>query len=152
MSIYDYDNDFLHYECSEQERSNKGQVWTPYSVIETMMDKLDPAIWKDETKTALDPTMGAGNIVIGILYRRIVENKQDPVKALSNTYGIELDQPTLDYAKKRIAKFMANFTKDDVTSILDHNFVCSDFFEWDLKNWCKKTSTEPFGDFSKWFC
>ena len=138
MTIYDYDNDFAHYECDETARKKMGQVWTPYSIIEKMMDKLDNEIWKDEKKTALDPTMGAGNIVIGILYRRIVENKQDPIVALKNTYGVELDQDTLNYAKERIKKFMSHFTKTNVTKIIDHNFVCSDIFEWDCENWCKK--------------
>ena len=142
MSIYDYDNDFAHYECDETARKKMGQVWTPYSIIEKMMEKLDNEIWKDEKKTALDPTMGAGNIVIGILYRRIVENKQDPLVALRNTYGVELDQDTLNYAKERIKKFMSHFTKTNVTKIIDHNFVCSDIFEWDCENWCKKQTEE----------
>ena len=142
MTIYDYDNDFAHYECDEAARKKMGQVWTPYSIIEKMMDKLDNEIWKDEKKTALDPTMGAGNIIIGILYRRIVENKQDPLVALRNTYGVELDQDTLNYAKERIKKFMSHFTKTNVTKIIDHNFVCSDIFEWDCENWCKKQTEE----------
>ena len=142
MTIYDYDNDFAHYECDEAARKKMGQVWTPYSIIEKMMDKLDNEIWKDEKKTALDPTMGAGNIIIGILYRRIVENKQDPIVALKNTYGVELDQDTLNYSKERIKKFMSHFTKTDVTNIIDHNFVCSDIFEWDCENWCKKQTEE----------
>ena len=138
MSIYDYDNDFAHYECDETARKKMGQVWTPYSIIEKMMDKLDKTIWLDEHKTCLDPTMGAGNIIIGILYRRIVENKQDPIAALRNTYGVELDQDTLNYAKERIKKFMSHFTHEDLTKIVDHNFVCSDIFEWDCENWYKK--------------
>ena len=138
MTIYDYDDDFAHYECDEAARKKLGQVWTPYSVVVQLMDKLDKTIWQDERKTCLDPTMGSGNIVIGILYRRIVENKQDPLVALQNTYGVELDQSTLTYAKERIKKFMCHFTKSPVTKIIDHNFVCSDIFEWDCENWCKK--------------
>lgn len=138
MSIEQYDTDFAHYECNKEERKKLGQVWTPYSIIERMMNKLDDSIWEDENKTALDPTMGAGNIVIGILYRRIVEHKQDPIKALSNTYGVELEERTLNYAKERIKKFMKHFTDKDVTDILEHNFVCSNIFDWDLENWCKK--------------
>ena len=145
MSIYDYDNDFTHYECNEKDGKKLGQVWTPYSVIEKMMDKLDEEIWKDENKTALDPTMGAGNIIIGILYRRIVECGQNPVKAISNTYGVELDPKTLNYAKERIKSFMAHFTVVDksLNDIIDHNFICSDIFKWDVENWCrKKTEAE----------
>ena len=149
MTIYDYDNDFAHYECDEKERSKLGQVWTPYRTIVYMMDKAGTiddksSIWYNETKTNLDPTMGAGNIIIAMLYRRIVEYGQDPLKALKNTYGVELDQKTLDYAHKRIEKFMAQFTnsKKKVHEIIKHNFVCSDIFKWDIENWCPKKSEE----------
>lgn len=138
MTIYDYDNDFAHYECDDAARKKMGQFWTPYSVIEQLMDKLDKTIWLDEHKTALDPTMGAGNIIIGILYRRIVENKQDPIVALKNTYGVELESATCEYAKNRLAKFMKNFTDEDCSEIINHNFVCSDIFEWDIEKWQTK--------------
>ena len=142
-TIYDYDNDFAHYELNEKERKKLGQVWTPYSIIEKMMDKVEPSHWKDETRTQLDPTMGTGNIIIAMLYRRIVENKQDPLKALKNTYGVELEPATCEYARKRIEKFMAHFTKSKkVHEIVQHNFVCSDIFKWDIEKWCPKKSEE----------
>lgn len=141
-TIYDYDNDFAHYELDEKERKKLGQVWTPYIIIKMMMDKVAPSHWMDETKTNFDPTMGTGNIVIAMLYRRIVEYGQDPLKALKNTYGVELDQKTLEYAHKRIEKFMKNFTNEDCSKIIEHNFVCSDIFKWDVENWCPKKSEE----------
>ena len=87
MTIYDYDNDFAHYESDKETQKSLGQIWTPYNIIEMMMDKAGTidnksSIWYDETKTNLDPTMGTGNIIIAMLYRRIVECKQDPIKAL----------------------------------------------------------------------
>ena len=143
-TIYDYDNDFAHYELDGKERKKLGQIWTPYSIIEKMMNKVPKEHWKDETRTNLDPTMGTGNIVIAMLYRRIVEYKQDPLKALKNTYGVELDQKTLDYAHKRIEKFMEHFTKSKkkVHEIVMKNFVCSDIFKWDIEHWCPKKSEE----------
>ena len=138
MSIEQFDNDFATYVADKETRKKLGQVFTPYPVIEKMMDKIDKEIWINEDKTALDPTMGAGNIIIAILYRRIVENNQNPIKAISNTYGIELDPKTHEYAKERIKKFMAHFTNEDLTKIIDHNFVCSDVFDWDITNWCSK--------------
>ena len=143
-SIYDYDNDFAHYELNEKERKKLGQVWTPYSIIVKMLDKVEPSHWKDETRTQLDPTMGTGNFVIAMLYRRIVEYKQDPLKALKNTYGVELDQKTLDYAHKRIEKFMEHFTnsKKKVHEIVMKNFVCSDIFKWNVEEWRPMTPEE----------
>ena len=142
MSIEQFDNDFATYVADKETRKKLGQVFTPYPVIEKMMDKIDKEIWINEDKTALDPTMGAGNIIIAILYRRIVENNQNPIKAISNTYGIELDPKTHEYAKERIKKFMAHFTNEDLTKIIDHNFVCSDVFEWNIEKWCPKKSSE----------
>lgn len=142
-TIYDYDDDFAHYELDDSARKKLGQVWTPYSIIERMMDKIDKKLWKDETRTNLDPTMGSGNIVISMLYRRIVEYGQTPLIALSNVYGVELDRKTLNYARKRIEKFMAHFTKSKkVHEIVQHNFVCSDIFEWNLEKWRKYTKKE----------
>ena len=142
MNINDFDTDFATYVSDKATRKKLGQVFTPYPVIEKMMDKIDKEIWINEDKTALDPTMGAGNIIIAILYRRIVENNQNPIKAISNTYGIELDPKTHEYAKERIKKFMAHFTNEDLTKFIDHNFVCSDVFEWNITDWCPKKSND----------
>lgn len=166
MTIYDYDNDFAHYELDKDARKKLGQIWTPYKIIEQMMDKAGTvkdknSIWYDETKINLDPTMGAGNLVIAMLYRRIVQCGQDPVVALSNVYGVELDIKTLRYARERIYRFMktvekkscSNWSKNDwetIHSIIYNrnplyafseypNFVCSNIFEWDLENWKPKT-------------
>jgi len=162
MTIYDFDNDFAHYETDKQIQKELGQVWTPYNIIEKMMNMAGlvsdkNSVWYDETKTNLDPTMGAGNIVISMLYRRIVECGQNPITALSNVYGVELDKKTLEYAQIRIQKFMKkvsdklgyNFTDDDwkeISKTICHNFVCSDIFEWDIENWCKIKKITQEGD------
>lgn len=160
MSIYDFDNDFAHYELDDETKKNYGQFWTPYNVIVDMLDDFGTvsdknSIWYDETETHLDPTMGAGNIIIGILYRRIVECGQNPITALSNVYGVELDKSTLDFARKRIVDFMHKvsenlniqidfnkvnelvYEKNSFTNNPNPNFVCSDIFEWDIEKWCK---------------
>ena len=149
MTIYDYDNDFAHYETDEATQKSLGQIWTPFHIIEQMMDKAGSvkdkkSVWYDETKTNLDPTMGAGNIVIAMLYRRIVQCGQDPVVALSNVYGVELDSKTLKYARERIKRFMAHFTNENLTEIINHNFVCSDIFDWNIEEWRPYTETEKY--------
>lgn len=100
MTIDDFDNDFATYVSDEETQKKLGQVFTPFHIIEKMMDKAGTiedknSVWYDETKTNLDPTMGAGNIVIAMLYRRIVEYKQNPIIALSNVYGVELDKKNI---------------------------------------------------------
>lgn len=158
MSIADYDNNFAHYEANEATQAKLSQVWTPYKIIEQLLDMHglitdENSVWKDENKTDLDPTMGTGNIVIATLYRRIVECGQNPIIALSNVYGVELDKKTLEYAQIRIEKFMMKiednlhykFTNEEwnnIRKIIMHNFVWSDFFKWNFKEWRKYTKNE----------
>ena len=46
-----------------------GEVFTPFELIEEMLDKLDPSIWSDKTKTFFDPCAGKGNFPICIVKR-----------------------------------------------------------------------------------
>lgn len=166
MNINDFDTDFATYVSDEATQKKLGQVFTPYYIIKQMMDKAGlvsdkNSIWYDETRTNLDPTMGAGNIVIGMLYRRIVECGQNPIIALSNVYGVELDKKTLEKAKERIYNFMdkvdkllnKNFTDQEWKTIREiifvkskeskyPNFVCSDIFDWNIEKWRPYTPAE----------
>jgi len=146
MSIYDYDNDFATYDLDVKARKALGQVWTPYELVCRMMDKIPIQSWADPNKTYLEPTMGTGNIVISMLYRRIVEYKVDPVSAISTTYGIEMDPATYKHCIERIRAFMKHFCDDVdmefVEDALKYNFVCSDFFKWNIDKWRPKTDEE----------
>lgn len=146
MSIYDYDNDFATYDNDEALRKKLGQVWTPHCIIERMMDKVPVEAWTDCSKTLLEPTMGTGNIVISMLYRRIVEYKQDPVAAISTIFGIEMNPKTYEHCINRIRTFMKQFCDDVdmefVEETLKYNFVCSDFFKWNIGEWRPKTEEE----------
>ena len=130
----------LKYVTSIKDKKRLGQVWTPSSVVKLMMSKVDDSIWSNPTKTFLDPTMGSGNIILNILENRIVNHKVKPIAALKTCYGIELDKDTLVFAKKRIKEYIAQFTNENIDDILKHNFVHSNFFDWDIENWRKKKS------------
>jgi hypothetical protein len=153
MSIYDYDNDFATYDLDKDARKKLGQVWTPYELVCRLMDKCDPETWTDSTKTMLEPTMGSGNIVIGMLYRRIVEYKMDPVAAISTIYGIEMDPATYEHCIDRIRNFMKHFCDEkDMTFVEDtlkYNFVCSDFFKWNIPQWRPYTEEELLANSKK---
>ena len=41
MTINDFDNDFATYVSNKETQKKLGQVFTPHSIIEKMMDKLD---------------------------------------------------------------------------------------------------------------
>ena len=120
-------------------RKKTGEFYTPYSIIKKMMDKIEPEMWEDPTKTFLDPAMGNGNIILGILYRRIAEHGIDWRTTLETLYGVELMQDNVNETKERIIdllnKLNIEYDKDVAYEIMNRNLVCSDFFKWNFEEW-----------------
>ena len=87
-------------------------------------------------------------MLICMLERRIASGVK-PIQALKTLFGVELMQDNVDLCKDRIRDVLrANKVKitKKVNDIIDHNFVCSDFFKWDFENWCsKETQTTESG-------
>ena len=46
-----------------------GEVFTPFELIEEMLDSIDASVWSDKTKTFFDPCSGKGNFPICIVKR-----------------------------------------------------------------------------------
>ena len=120
--------------------TKNGEVFTPAILVKRLLDKIPEEKWKDPEATFLEPCCGNGQIVIGMLERRIASGVE-PVQAVKTLYGVELMQDNVDLCKDRIREVLrANKIKIDkkVNDIIDHNFVCSDFFKWDFENWRPK--------------
>lgn len=114
------------------------EFFTPYSIIQRMMDKVDAETWADKTKTFIDPCFGNGNILLGILHRRIFQYNIPWQQALSTLYGVELMSDNVDECKKRICSLLSGvdgFDEAEARKIMDKNLVCADFFKWDFANW-----------------
>ena len=133
---------------SKERITKNGEVFTPKALVEKMMDKIPVEKWSDPEATFLEPTFGSGNMLICMLERRIASGIE-PMQAVKTLYGVELMQDNVDLCKDRIREVLrANKIKitKQVNDIIDHNFVCSDFFKWDFENWCsKEQSTETNG-------
>lgn len=122
-----------------------GEVFTPNELVTRLLDKIPTEKWKDPEATFLEPCCGNGQIVIGMLERRI-ESGVKPIDALKTLYGVELMQDNVDLCKERIKQSLREHgvkINKDILEIIDHNFVCSDFFEWDFENWQRKLPREP---------
>ena len=134
------DNKFTQHVVDKETAKKNGEVWTPRALVEKMMDKIPEEKWKDPNSTWLEPTFGSGNMLICMLERRIASGVE-PIQAVKTLYGVELMQDNVDLCKDRIRDVLrANKVKitKKVNDIIDHNFVCSDFFKWDFENWCSK--------------
>ena len=57
---------------SKSKSDEFGEVFTPFELIEEMLDSLDASVWSDKTKTFFDPCSGKGNFPICIVKRLFV--------------------------------------------------------------------------------
>lgn len=133
--------------------TKNGEVFTPTVLVDRLLDKIPDEKWKDPEATFLEPCCGNGQIVVGILERRI-SCGVSPIDALRTLFGVELMQDNVDLCKGRIRDVLrANGVKitRQVNDIIDRNIVCSDFFNWDFDNWCPKEEPETTGGLEEFF-
>jgi len=104
-----------------------GEVFTPTPLVQEMLDKLDPELFKDPTKTFLDPTCGDGQFLSEVLIRK-VENGIDFETALGTIYGVDLMQDNVDLCRERLL-----CGREDLRHIAEKNIVCADGLEY---NYC----------------
>lgn len=77
---------------TKEERQKLGQFFTPPALTIKMIEKFDTIIDKD----ILDPTVGAGGLLIGCVLAGADPNR---------VYGIELDPEILKICRSRLAKY-----------------------------------------------
>ena len=136
--------DLSDYATDKRKARRKGangtqEFFTPYSIVKRMCDKIEDSVWSDPDKTFCEPSFGNGNLIIAILYRRIIEHGIDWRTALETLYGVELMQDNVDETKERIIdllnKLNIEYDKDVAYEIMNRNLVCSDFFKWNFEEW-----------------
>ena len=117
------------------------EFFTPYEIVKKMADKVPEEDWADPTKTFCEPCFGNGQFVLYIIWNRI-QHGVDYLTAIKTCYGVELMQDNVKETYERIFKLLdlleIDYDKNEVLDVLKKNLVCSDFFEWDFENWCKK--------------
>lgn len=142
------------------ERSNErikqtGEVFTPLELVDEILEKLPEEVFKDPTKTFLDPACGDGNFLVRVISFKI-HNGSTIKQALETTYGVDLMPDNIAHCKERLLQLADDY--DDTVhgiksirkkygKIVDHNIVCADSLNgWDFENWKPKVSQEDIAD------
>ena len=102
-----------------------GEVFTPTELVQEILDKLDPVLFQDPTKTFIDPSCGDGQFLSEVLIRK-VENGIDFETALSTIYGVDLMQDNVDLCRERLLCGQAH-----LRHIVEKNIVCADALTYD---------------------
>lgn len=144
LSLKGYDN-----ETRKTRRKGNGgtqEFFTPFSLVKKICDMVSEDDWKDPEKTFLEPSFGNGAFVCYIIYNRI-QHGVSWKDALSHTWGVELLESNVKETHERVIKLLHNmnikFDESKAMKIMDHNLVCSNFFDWDFDNWCPIKEQEP---------
>jgi type I restriction-modification system DNA methylase subunit len=97
-----------------------GEVFTPTPLVQDILDRLDPSLFRDPIKTFLDPSCGDGQFLGEVLIRKI-ENGSTFEQALETIYGVDLMQDNVDLCRERLL-----CGREDLRHIVEKNIVCHD--------------------------
>ncbi|MBI5404217.1 MAG: N-6 DNA methylase [Ignavibacteriae bacterium] len=91
----------LNKEYSEEKL--KGKIYTPFQIVDRILDEVGYFNESDFEKKILDPACGDGRFLIRIV-NRIIDNSKSSnyVKYLSNIYGWDIDEEAVFDCKKKL--------------------------------------------------
>lgn len=109
----------------------RGEVFTPESLVEEMLSKLPVDYFTSADKTMLDNSCGNGNFLVKILELRM-KNNITQIDALKTIYGIELDPVNANECRERLSLG----SKDvEIWKVLRHNIVCANALDSNHNGW-----------------
>lgn len=71
-------------------RKQTGEDFTPSPLVNEILDKFPNDVWKDPTKTWLDPTAGNGNFLVEIKTRLLAEGHSEQHILNNMIFGVDL--------------------------------------------------------------
>ena len=109
----------------------RGEVFTPESLVIEMLSKLPDIFFTSADKTMLDNSCGNGNFLVKILELRM-KNGITQLHALKTIYGIELDPVNAAECRARLSLG----SKDaEIWTVLQHNIVCANALDANHNGW-----------------
>jgi type I restriction-modification system DNA methylase subunit len=103
-----------------------GEVFTPTPLVQEILDQLDQNLFKDPTKTFLDPTCGDGQFLGEVLIRKL-ENGIDFETALKTIYGVDLMEDNVKLCQDRLL-----CGQEQYRHIVEKNIVQADALKYNF--------------------
>lgn len=116
-------------ERSRERVRSTGEVFTPPTLVNEILDKLDPALFTDPSKTFIDNSCGEGAFLVEVLKRKL--KTAQPVQALSTTYGVDLMPDNVEVCRTNLLD-LAGHTPENA-AIVRRNIVCHDALTYDYE-------------------
>jgi type I restriction-modification system DNA methylase subunit len=101
-----------------------GEVFTPTELVQKILDELPQKLFKDPTKTFIDPACGDGQFLSEALIRKL-ENGIDFATALGTIYGVDLMADNVKLTQDRLL-----CGHEELRHIVERNIVEADGLEY----------------------
>ena len=118
---------------NNEKRKGMGEVFTPFELIEEMLDKFPEDVWYNPDKTWLDPAAGLGNfhaVIVERLMEGLKEQIPDDNKRYKNIIEQQLYFIELNPESVRLIKKIFN-----PNNKYKMNIVCADSLDEDHHGW-----------------
>ena len=102
-----------------------GEVFTPTPLVQEILDQMDQNLFKDPTKTFIDPACGDGQFLSEVVIRKL-ENGSTLEQTLSTTYGVDLMPDNVKLTQDRLL-----CGHEEFRHIVERNIVCHDALTYD---------------------
>lgn len=89
MTMKKNDKSIDNKHLTHKQIKDTGSIYTPSSLVEQMLGYITEEQWKEPDRYFIEPCAGVGNIVIGILDKKVAMGI-DPTVALSHVIANEL--------------------------------------------------------------
>jgi hypothetical protein len=91
-----------------KQNPSKGEVFTPKSLVNEMLDKIPVEVWENPKSTFCDLSMGKGTFLVEIVNRLVDIYKYSEEDAKSRVFGYEIRVKYVNYLTRRGYKNLYN--------------------------------------------
>jgi type I restriction-modification system DNA methylase subunit len=102
-----------------------GEVFTPTELVQEILDELPEELFKNPTKTFIDPACGDGQFLSEVLIRKLENNIEFEI-ALSTIYGVDLMPDNVRLTQDRLL-----CGHEELRPIVERNIVVANGLEYD---------------------
>jgi hypothetical protein len=132
----------------KERRKQTGEDFTPAALVNEILDKLPSEVWKDASKTWLDPTAGNGNFLVEVKRRLLLAGHAEEHILANMIFGADLMPDNCEEMIERLygpgeiecvrrSKVLSAYRVDGVKNCFKHNgnwvpnIVCADGLTYD---------------------
>lgn len=130
---------------SRENIKKNGEVFTPFHIIDQMLNLIPDYVWADPDYTFLEPTSGNGQFLLKILEKRL-KHGIDIETALKTMFGMEKNKELVIISHARIFEMIGEDNAKRFKSIVENNIILVDDSLKVMSNYKKKSKVAVIGN------